>query len=139
MILRKTYHPVHRDSRGYVAELLRGSEGAAGEFGQLLVTVANPGVEKGNHYHTRKREWFCLSGSVELIARDRATGEVEQITLSPDDGGQVLTAEVPPNITHVIVNRGNVPACVLLYVTEEYEAADSDTFHEAVAPASGCR
>jgi dTDP-4-dehydrorhamnose 3,5-epimerase-like enzyme len=135
VILVKTYHPVHRDERGYVAELLRGSEGAAGEFGQLLVTVANPGVEKGNHYHTRKREWFCcLSGAVELVARDRATGEIERVTLTPDENGRTLTAEVPPNVTHAIINNGDVPACVLLYVTEEYDEADSDTFPELVLP-----
>ena len=133
MILVRTYHPVHRDERGYLAELLRGSEGAGGEFGQLLVTVANPGVEKGAHYHTRKREWFCcVSGSVELVARDRATGEIERVTLSPDDDGRTLTAQVPPNVTHSIVNAGDTPACVLLYVTEEYDEADSDTFPEPV-------
>ena len=49
------------DERGWLIEVLGGElpEGCR-EFGQLHVSVAYPGKIRGNHYHTRKVEWFCI-------------------------------------------------------------------------------
>ena len=64
------------DERGWLIEVLGGElpEGCK-EFGQLHVSVAYPGKVRGNHYHTRKVEWFCVpTGTGQLLLKDRETG-----------------------------------------------------------------
>lgn len=132
-ILTTIRHPVHRDARGYVAELLRAEDGADGPFGQITVTTVEPGISKGNHYHTRKVEWFCvLLGAVELVARDRAANETETMSLTSQEDGRILTVRVPPNTTHAVTNHGDVTAYVLLYASEPFDPTDPDTYAEPV-------
>ena len=58
---------VREDERGWLAEVLKSNFLPPNKFGQCLVTAANPGFVKGNHYHQRKNEWFCIvSGQVVL-------------------------------------------------------------------------
>ena len=56
------------DERGWLIEVLGGTlpEGCE-EFGQLHVSVAYPGKVRGNHYHTRKVEWFCVPTGTGLL------------------------------------------------------------------------
>ena len=126
-------HPVHWDHRGFVAELLRVEDGVDGPFGQILVTTVASGVSKGQHYHRRKTEWFfVLVGAVELIGRDRATGETEAGLVEAERDGHTVAVRVPPNTTHSIVNSGNDTAYVLVYISESFAPNDTDTFPEDV-------
>ncbi len=124
---------MHRDQRGWVVELLRGGHLPERTFGQLYVTAAHPGFVKGNHYHTRKHEWFvAVHGKGELVLRDRTNGEQ---TTHPLDAENPATIHVPPGQTHAIVNSGDEALVVVGYISEEYDPADADTFPEVVDPA----
>src|SRR3989344_4113572 len=55
------------DDRGWLAELIKKSYLKRKTFGQFFITTAKPGVTKGNHYHTRKQEFFIVIKGVALL------------------------------------------------------------------------
>ena len=71
------------DDRGWLIEVLGGDlQKGCKEFGQLHVSVAYPGKVRGNHYHTRKVEWFCVpAGKGLLLLKDRETGETREVKM----------------------------------------------------------
>ena len=96
------------------------------EFGQIYVTTANPGQIKGNHYHKRKVEWFCvIKGEGELVLKDKITGEREIIKIG--DSNKVVV-KIPANISHAVRNIGRDTLILLAYITEPYNEQDPDTY-----------
>jgi dTDP-4-dehydrorhamnose 3,5-epimerase len=117
---------VKRDERGWLAEVLRSSDQAAGaKIAQLYLTVGNPGKTKGKHYHTRKTEWFSVaSGKAKLFLKDTRTGE-EQIV--PMGENNMVTVTIPPHVAHAITNDGETPFYLIVVVSEEFNPGDPDT------------
>ena len=122
---------VKRDERGWLVEILRSEELRRGDrFGQFLITTAYPGYIKGNHYHTRKFEWYCvIGGKGRLILEDNATGEMEEIALSEEEPALVM---ISPGITHAIENTGKDILSVLIYIDETFNESDPDTFFKKI-------
>ena len=122
---------VKKDERGWLAEIVRQEELVrSSEFGQFMVTTAYPGYVKGNHYHTRKYEWYCvLKGDAKLVLVERASGEREELRLSEQ---QLRTVKIPPHISHAIENVGDTMMYLLVYTDEPHNEKDADTFHEKV-------
>ena len=87
------------DERGWLIEVLGGElpEGCE-EFGQLHVSVAYPGKVRGNHYHTRKVEWFCVpAGQGLLLLKDQETGETQEVIMGINNlRGAYLRFRVAP-------------------------------------------
>ncbi|HUS96566.1 MAG TPA: NAD-dependent epimerase/dehydratase family protein, partial [Hyphomicrobiaceae bacterium] len=54
--------PLHSDERGSLFEVVKQEEG-----GQVFFSTTKPGVTRGNHYHTRKMERFCVVQGEALI------------------------------------------------------------------------
>ncbi|KPJ61751.1 MAG: hypothetical protein AMJ42_00960 [Deltaproteobacteria bacterium DG_8] len=120
-----------KDERGWVAEIIRKEELVRNkEFGQFMVTTAYPGYVKGNHYHTRKFEWFCvLKGEARLVLVDNHSGEREELMLNEE---HIKTIRIPPHISHAIENVGAEMMYVLIYTDEPYDEEDSDTFYKKI-------
>lgn len=115
----------HKDDRGQVFEVLRSEHVSEGAFGQVYVFTGVPGSVKGNHYHARKAEWFCLiSGEGELVLFDRETEQRESITLT---GDRPTVVTIPVGIAHAIRNLGDTEMVVLAYITEPFNPEDPDT------------
>jgi UDP-2-acetamido-2,6-beta-L-arabino-hexul-4-ose reductase len=118
---------IKRDERGWLAEILRperrqGKE----EFAQIYITVANPGKTKGEHYHQRKVEWFCvLSGEAMLFLKDTRTGEKQRFPMGEKN---MVAVRIPPYVAHAITNTGNTPCYLIVVVSEPFNPKDSDTF-----------
>jgi UDP-2-acetamido-2,6-beta-L-arabino-hexul-4-ose reductase len=129
--VRVTTLDVKRDERGWLAEVIRKEElSRRSEFGQFLVTTAGPGFVKGNHYHTRKYEWYCvLKGEGLLLLVDRRSGEREELRLSEH---QLTTVRIPPQVTHAIENVGTEMMYLLVYTDESFNEEDPDTFYEKI-------
>src|SRR3989344_3513895 len=109
---------VLEDERGAFFEVLRKEHLDEKEFGQIYVTTANPGQIKGNHYHKRKVEWFCvIKGEGELVLKDKITGEREIIKIG--DSNKVVV-KIPANISHAVRNIGRDTLILLAYITEPY-------------------
>jgi len=69
------------DERGWLIRSA-GWEESGCVFGQIHVSVAYPGKVRGNHYHTRKLEWFNVPmGKGLLRLKDLKTGEEKDIIM----------------------------------------------------------
>jgi UDP-2-acetamido-2,6-beta-L-arabino-hexul-4-ose reductase len=105
------------DERGWLIEVLGGElpEGCK-DFGQLHVSVAYPGKVRGNHYHTRKVEWFCVpTGTGQILLKDRETGETQEMLMGVND---LKTIKIEPGTIHAIKNVGEGDMVLLVYCNE---------------------
>ena len=94
-------------------------------FGEIYITAAIPGAVKGNHYHRRTTEWFCvIRGRGRLVLQVMPGGPQEEILL---DESALRVVEVPPGIAHAFQNVGDGPLHVLAYADLPYDPADRDT------------
>ena len=119
------------DERGWLIEVLGGkSLEASHEFGQIHVSVAYPGKVRGNHYHRRKLEWFCVpTGKGLLLLKDLKTG-LEKKVLMGD--GALRTVHIAPGIIHAIKNIGDTDMVLIVYANESFDPDDPDTFYEKI-------
>lgn len=119
------------DERGWLIEVLRGDALIPkNEFGQIFVSVAPPGKVRGNHYHHRKIEWFCVpTGTGLLLLKDLETGEEMNIVMGENDP---KTVKITPGVVHAIKNTGNKDMVLLVYVNEQFDPADPDTIYQKI-------
>ena len=122
---------MHIDERGWLAELIRldGSMPVR-PGGQFFITTANPGRVKGNHYHLRKREVFCvIQGQGEMVMRPAAGSKSIRIPMTVESLTRVVTM---PGYSHAVVNRGTEEMVMLVYVDECFDPNDPDTIPDVV-------
>ena len=119
------------DERGWLIEVLGGDlpEGCK-EFGQLHVSVAYPGKVRGNHYHTRKVEWFCVpAGKGLLLLKDCENGETREVVMGVEN---MKTIKIEPGAIHAIKNIGEEDMVLIVYSNESFDPDDPDTFYEKI-------
>ena len=119
------------DDRGWLIEVLGGDlPKGCKEFGQLHVSVAYPGKVRGNHYHTRKVEWFCVpAGKGLLLLKDRETGEAREVLMGVNN---LKTIKIEPGAIHAIKNIGEEDMVLIVYSNESFDPDDPDTFYEKI-------
>lgn len=116
---------IKSDERGNFVEIFK-----VPGFGQVSFSTTKPGVIRGNHYHARKREIFCvIEGEAKIRQRNRAANEIEEKIVS---GAAPELVEMKLNWTHNIQNIGNKEMSLLIWVSEVFNPNDPDTFHEEV-------
>ena len=117
---------VHRDERGYLFEVIRLASG-----GQVFFSTTKPGVIRGNHFHTRKIEWFCvLKGAAVIRLRKVDDSEVHEFHVS-GDSPQFIS--IPVLYTHQIENVGDGDLLTMFWCNEIFVPEDADTYFEKVA------
>lgn len=115
----------HTDARGYLVENIKEYTG-----GQTFSSVTLPGITRGNHFHTRKIERFCvLQGEGVIKLRKVGTKEIVEIHVSGDDPS---TIDIPIWHTHNITNTGNSNMLTLFWSNEIFNPDNPDTFFEEV-------
>jgi|TARA_B110000467_G_C18013741_1_gene311916 UDP-2-acetamido-2,6-beta-L-arabino-hexul-4-ose reductase len=119
------------DERGWLVEVLRGDDmGEKNQFGQIFVSVAPPGKVRGNHYHNRKIEWFCVpTGTGLLLLKDPETGEELEVVMGENEP---KTVKISPPIVHAIKNIGDKDMVLMVYVSESFDSSDPDTFYKKI-------
>ena len=119
------------DERGWLIEVLRGElPEDCKEFGQLHVSVAYPGKVRGNHYHTRKVEWFCVpAGQGLLLLKDQETGETQEVIMGVNN---LKTIKIQPGTIHAIKNIGEDDMVLIVYANESFDPEDPDTYYEQI-------
>jgi len=116
---------LHTDNRGMLFEVIKQEDG-----GQIFFSWTKPGITRGNHYHTRKMEKFCVVQGEAIIRLRRIDGnKVEEYRVSGDSPSLI---NIPIFHTHNIVNVGTVDLLTLFWVSEEFNPNDSDTYFEQV-------
>ena len=124
---------VKKDARGSLVEVFKPEYiGEAEMKGQFFVSTANPGLIKGQHYHTRKTEWFCvIRGSGELHLENMRTGEKQTVVMGESN---MVTVEISPHFYHYLENVGQDELILLVYTSEPFNPEDSDTFSKERCP-----
>ncbi len=116
---------IKSDERGNFIEVFK-----IPEFGQVSYSTTKPDVIRGNHYHTRKKEIFCVvEGEAKIRQKNRETNEIEEKIVS---GASPELVEMKLNWTHNIQNIGNTEMKLLIWISEVFNPNDADTFYEEV-------
>jgi len=113
------------DERGNFVEVFK-----TPGFGQVSYSTTKPGIIRGNHYHLRKNEKFCvIEGRGKIKQRNIKTNEMEEVVVS-GDVPEIVDMKI--GWTHNIQNVGDAEMKLLIWISEVYNSADPDTFSEEV-------
>ncbi|HPS55310.1 MAG TPA: NAD-dependent epimerase/dehydratase family protein [Sedimentisphaerales bacterium] len=116
---------LNTDDRGSFVEVFKFEES-----GQVSFSTTKPGVTRGNHYHIRKNEKFCVvSGQASIKLRRIGTDKVIEYNVS---GEQPAWVEMPIYYTHNITNTGDTELVTLFWINEHFNPDDPDTYYEKV-------
>jgi len=116
---------IKEDERGNFIEVFK-----IPELGQVSYSTTKPGIIRGNHYHTRKKEIFCVvNGTAKIRQRNIKTNEIEEKIVS---GNEPELVEMKLNWTHNIQNIGDNEMKLLIWISEIYNPNDPDTCYEKV-------
>ena len=117
---------VHSDDRGDLFEIIKMANG-----GQVFFSTTKPGVIRGDHFHTRKFEWFCVvRGLAAIRLRHIQSDEVREFRVS---GARPEFVSIPALYTHHIENVGDEELLTMFWCNEIFSAEDPDTFYQKVA------
>ena len=124
-----SYYPVllrrNHDHRGSFIETVKTSLG-----GQFSFSTTNPGITRGNHFHTRKIERFIvIKGIATIELRQIGTDKVLRFELN---GEQPSFVDMPVWYTHNITNIGDNELITLFWINEFFDPDDPDTYFEKV-------
>lgn len=116
---------MHHDERGYLFEIIRSKN-----MGQTYFSKTKPGITRGNHFHTRKIERFCVvKGQASIKLRKIGTNDILEYKVCGDEPSVV---DMPVFYTHNITNIGNSDLFTLFWSNELFNNEDPDTYFETV-------
>ncbi|MFN0126416.1 MAG: NAD-dependent epimerase/dehydratase family protein [Verrucomicrobiales bacterium] len=110
-----------QDNRGWLFELIKSPH-----VGQIFVSTTKAGVTRGNHYHDRKVEKFCVIQGRGII-RFRQVGQ-SAVFEYPVDDMKIQVVDIPPGYTHSITNIGETDMITLFWANEIFDASAPDTY-----------
>ncbi|MAG44578.1 hypothetical protein CL633_01685 [bacterium] len=115
---------IKKDKRGRLIEIFKKPG-----FGQVFYSTSKPCVVRGNHYHKRKKEYFCvISGKAKIKLRNRKTNQIKEYYVF---GDKPRLIEMKTGWTHNIKNIGRKKEMQLLvWVNEIFNPKNPDTFYE---------
>jgi dTDP-4-dehydrorhamnose 3,5-epimerase len=122
---------VHKDERGHLFEILRSDDPHFKRFGQVYVTVCNPGWVKGWHYHKKQTDIFCvIRGKSRIVLHDlRKNSKTERQTnifILSEKTPSIL--EIPRGVIHGFECLGKEPAWILNVPDHTYNAGTPDEY-----------
>ena len=113
------------DSRGSFEELYKSKK-----YGQISENIAYPGITKGGHYHTYKKEiFYTVIGECEIKQRDIKTNETIIDVVSGNNPNPI---NIRVGFTHQIKNTGESSSHTIMWISEIYNDATHDTYREDV-------
>lgn len=122
---RKVVLKTYQDNRGRLFEAVK-----ADNAGQVFFSYTEPGVTRGEHYHTRKVERFLVvAGKAAIRLRRVYDDEVFEYIVSGEEPAYV---DIPTLHVHNITNIGDDEMQCLFWVNEFYDPDDADTYMELV-------
>ena len=117
------------DKRGWFLKVIDGhEEGIPPHTGEVYLTLAHPGQNRGNHYHPKTAEWFTvIDGRALLQVMDPQTGARAEWWL---DSAEPRTVFMPAGLAHVFINPADAEGSFLLlaYAANLYDPADTIAF-----------
>lgn len=118
-------YETYEDDRGCFSELLR-----THSKGQVSFSTTKPGITRGDHFHTRKIERFCvIQGEAKVALRIIGSKDKTEFILS---GTKPAYIDMPVWATHNITNVGKKDLITVFWISEHYNPEDPDVFFEKV-------
>ncbi|MFL2999389.1 MAG: NAD-dependent epimerase/dehydratase family protein [Cytophagales bacterium] len=118
-------HILNEDPRGTFAEVIKTNIN-----GQFSYSTTKTGIQRGNHFHTRKIERFSVISGNAIIELRRIGSKIKYVyELNGDEPSYV---DMPIWHTHNIKNTGKKKLITLFWINEFYNHEDPDTFFEKV-------
>lgn len=115
------------DRRGAFVNLIKTRAGGQTSFS---TTHPNKNIIRGNHYHTRKIERFCvISGKALIRLRKLFSDQILEYKVS---GKKPVYIDMPTYYTHSIENTGSSGLLTVFWISEIYDPDDPDTYLEPV-------
>ena len=113
------------DNRGSFEELYKSKK-----WGQISDNMAYPGITKGGHYHTYKKEiFYTVIGESRIIQRNIKNNDIIDICVKGSDPHPV---DIIPYYTHQISNIGDINTHTIMWISEIYHPDTHDTYKEEV-------
>lgn len=110
------------DERGTLFEIIKENTG-----GQIFTSSTKPGITRGNHYHTRKIERFCvIKGQAQIDLRQIGDTKVHSFKV---DGDSPVYIDMPTFFTHNIKNIGDGELLTIFWSNEIFDPNDPDTYY----------
>ena len=119
---------IHEDYRGFLLRLVRKEHVGDRNFGDSYVISSIPGVVRGNHFHKRTTEWFCLIKGKGCLGLKKG----EQVDFIDLDDKNFKLIEIPPGIAHAIKNTGDDVMIFFAYADERFNPEDDDIHSEII-------
>lgn len=114
-----------KDERGSFEELYKSKK-----WGQISDNVAYPGITKGGHYHTYKKEiFYTVIGESEIKQRNIKNNDLIVDTVKGEEPHPV---NIIPYYTHQIKNIGQCDSHTIMWISEIYNPETHDTYREEV-------
>ena len=115
----------NRDNRGILFEIVKEMSG-----GQTFFSVTRPDVIRGNHFHTRKIERFCVvSGNAIIRLRRIGYNKIIEYKVTGNDPTAI---DIPIYHTHNIENIGKSDLLTLFWSNDIFNPEAPDTYIEKV-------
>lgn len=116
---------INADGRGFLFETVR-----TYTAGQVFYSFTKPGIIRGNHFHTRKIERFCvIEGEAVIRLRKIGTEAVKEYHVN---GFEPSFIDIPVFYTHNIENTGSRELKTLFWTNEIFNPEDPDTYFQNV-------
>lgn len=116
----------HADARGSFFEVVRSQESA----GQTSFSTTVPNVTRGQHFHRRKVERFCvISGTGRISMRRLFSPDVLTFDV---DGSNPVAIDMPTMWAHNVSNTGSAVLHTAFWTNDIFDPDDPDTFQEDV-------
>ena len=113
------------DNRGSFEELYKSKK-----WGQISDNVAFPGITKGGHYHTYKKEiFYTVIGQSEIKQRNIKN---DDMIIDVVDGNRPNPIDIRVGYTHQIKNIGKENSHTIMWISEIYNPETHDTYREDV-------
>ena len=113
------------DNRGSFEELYKSKK-----WGQISDNVSFPGITKGGHYHTYKKEiFYTVIGECEIKQRNIKNNDM---IIDKVDGEHPHPVEIKVGYTHQITNVGKIDSHTIMWISEIYNPETHDTYREDV-------
>lgn len=113
------------DNRGSFEELYKSKK-----WGQISENIGLPGITKGGHYHTYKKEiFYTVLGECEIKQRDINTNE---LIVDIVKGTEPHPVDIRVGYTHQITNIGKENSHTIMWISEIYNPDTHDTYREDV-------
>lgn len=110
------------DDRGVLFDVVRERTG-----GQTFISTTKPGQTRGEHYHTRKIERFCVvHGKATIRLRPILGTNIQSFDVR---GEEPVFIDMPTFVAHNITNTGNTELTTAFWCNEILDLKDTDTYH----------